>query len=213
MSNLRGAKLNLLGSGAGQATWAWGAVAVLVAAFGLAACGGSQKEPAAASDAEAPATEEAAAPEPPKAEESWGGEEAARDEKPAGDAATSPAPAGDAAPSGEAQSAPPATAGNAETRTTAVIAEVVNKNRAKVRACYDAVQKKLPDLSGDLIIKFTLDAEGKVKSAEQDLEKSTIKNAEVAKCAVDELKTWTFPPSSRGMDTTVNYPFNFKPKK
>ncbi len=212
MSNLRGAKLNLLGSGAGQAKWAWGAAFVLLAACGLTACGGSQKEPAAASDAEAPATEEAAAPEPPKPEENWGGEEAARDDKPAGDA-SSPAPAGDAAPSGEAQTAPPATAGNAETRTTAVIAEVVNKNRAKVRACYDNVQKKLPDLSGDLIIKFTLDAEGKVKSAEQDLEKSTIKNAEVAKCAVDELKTWTFPPSSRGMDTTVNYPFNFKPKK
>ena len=63
------------------------------------------------------------------------------------------------------------------------------------------------------MITFTLNGEGAVKNAEQNLEKSTLKNADMGKCAVDEVKTWKFPPSSRGMDTTVNYPFNFRPKK
>jgi TonB family protein len=98
-----------------------------------------------------------------------------------------------------------------ETRTTEVIQKVVEENRKSVRACYDKVRKQVPDLAGTLTIHFVLDPEGKVKSAEVNLERSEIKSAEVSKCAIDAIKKMKFPPSSRGMESKINYPFNFKP--
>jgi hypothetical protein len=121
-------------------------------------------------------------------------------------AATSGGAAGDEASTGAGESA------EKETRTLTLIQKIVQANRKPFRACYEKVQKDLPDLKGDLVISFVLDAEGNIKKAEHNLERSTIKNAEVATCAIAELKKLDFPPSSRGMETSVNYPFNFNPK-
>jgi TonB family protein len=184
----------------------------LMAALAVSACGGSQ--PAAETPAESGTSapsEAAAEPSAAAPEEGWGGEDVASKDGAAADGAAPAAPSSAAPAPGEAAPAPNESA--PETRTTQVIQDVVNQNRPKVRACYDNALKKLPDLKGDLVLKFTLNPEGGVKSIEQDLEKSTLKSPEVAKCAMDEIKSWKFPPSSRGMDTTVNYPFNFKPKK
>jgi len=99
----------------------------------------------------------------------------------------------------------------AETRTTEVIQKIVLDHRQPVRDCYDKARKELPDLRGKLVIKFTLDPEGNVKKAELDVAGSDIKAPAVSNCAIDAIKKIKFPPSSRGMDTTVNYPFDFKP--
>jgi TonB family protein len=98
-----------------------------------------------------------------------------------------------------------------ETRTTEVIQKVILDNRKQVRTCYDKAKKDLPGLEGTLTIHFVLDPEGAVKKAEVNLERSQIKNAELGECAIKELKKMKFPPSSRGMESTINYPFNFKP--
>jgi hypothetical protein len=34
---------------------------------------------------------------------------------------------------------------------------------------------------------------------------------ELDTCAVEAVKTFKFPPSSRGLESKVNYPFNFNP--
>lgn len=101
--------------------------------------------------------------------------------------------------------------GTTETRTTEVIQKIVQDNRKSVRSCYDKAKKDLPGLEGTLTIHFVLDPEGAVKKAEVNLERSQIKNAELGECAIKELKKMKFPPSSRGMESTINYPFNFKP--
>lgn len=101
--------------------------------------------------------------------------------------------------------------GATETRTTEVIQKIILDNRKAVRTCYDKAKKDLPGLEGTLTIHFVLDPEGAVKKAEVNLERSQIKNAELGECAIKELKKMKFPPSSRGMESTINYPFNFKP--
>jgi hypothetical protein len=80
-----------------------------------------------------------------------------------------------------------------------------------VRECYDKARKDLPSLQGDMIIHFVLDPEGKVKLAELNQERSTLKAPPVVDCALKVIKSISFPPSSRGMESTVNYPFNFTP--
>lgn len=154
------------------------------------ACGGEAAAPAQSpDDAAAPA---AAAPaqaaEPADkgaADEAWAGENEAKTEK-----------------------VPPGAEGKTETRTTEVIGQIVKDNRQPVRDCMDKAKKDLPDLKGDMVIHFVIDPEGKVKKAELNQERSTLKSPAVVDCAVKVISGLKFPPSSRGMDSTVNYPFN-----
>jgi hypothetical protein len=165
------------------------------------ACGGTAQEaqaPEASSEAAAPAGD--ASPPAP----------AAAGDKPAGDGWEGE---GEATSGGIDVKVAPATGKSdvEETRTMEVIQKIVKDNRAAVRECYDKARKDLPSLQGDMIIHFVLDPEGKVKLAELNQERSTLKAPPVVECAIKVLKGIRFPPSSRGMESTVNYPFNFTP--
>jgi hypothetical protein len=87
----------------------------------------------------------------------------------------------------------------------------VKEQRKQVRECYEKARKDLPTLQGDLVIHFVLDPEGKVKVAELNQERSTLKSPPVTECAIKVIKSIAFPPSSRGMETEANYPFNLMP--
>jgi len=160
---------------------------------GDAASAGPAKTPDDAAAPAADATAPAAASDTPAAD------------KPA-------AGADEGAWAGEAEaknSKAPDAGGKAETRTMEVIAQIIKDNRKPVRDCFDKAKKDLPDLKGDMVIHFVVDPDGKVKKADLNQERSTIKSPAVVDCSIKVIQGIKFPPSSRGMDTTVNYPFNF----
>jgi hypothetical protein len=169
------------------------ALAVAVVPLFVWACGGE-------ANSEPPQTAVDVAPAEPPA-----------DPVPAANAGQ-PAEADEGAWAGEAEAktekVPPGAEGKTETRTMEVIAQIVKDNRKPVRECFDKAKKDLPDLKGDMVIHFVVDPEGKVKKAELNQERSTLKSPAVVDCSVKVISGIKFPPSSRGMDTTVNYPFN-----
>lgn len=121
-----------------------------------------------------------------------------------------------AAPEAEAPNGmPPATGANGrprgDTRTTEAIAGVIKLNRDQARACYEKVQKDVPNLRGDVVIHFVLSPDGTVKTASLNEQRSTLKEPAVSNCIIDVIRDLKFPDSSRGMETAVNYPFNFVP--
>jgi hypothetical protein len=120
---------------------------------------------------------------------------------PAAPASATDAPA--TAPSGDPK-AP-------ETRTMDVIRKLVMDNRKAARKCYEDARKDLKDLKGDVTIHFVLDPEGNVKTAELNQERSTLKSPAVVDCVIGVIKGIKFPKSSRAMETSTNYPFNFTP--
>jgi hypothetical protein len=166
------------------------AFAVMVPLF-VWACGG-EATPPPQTPAEAPAAEPAPA-------------EAPAADKPAADAEEG-AWAGEA--EAKSEKVPPGAEGKTETRTMEVIAKIVKDNRQPVRDCMDKAKKDLPDLKGDMVIHFVIDPDGKVKKAELNQERSTLKSPAVVDCALKVVQGIKFPPSSRGMDSTVNYPYN-----
>jgi hypothetical protein len=174
---------------------------LLLTTASLAACGGSAPEPETPAATEPAAAAPAATPAPEPAskaggEGSWEGESEAKDTGGAPAAAgAKPAPNPDVV----------------ETRTLEVIQKLVKDNRKPVRECYEKARKDLPSLQGDMIIHFVLDPDGKVKQIELDQSRSTLKAPAVVDCAIKTIKGIGFPPSSRGMETTVNYPYNFTP--
>ena len=162
-------------------------MACVVVASLMSACGGAQSAP------ESPST--------PAAAES--------ESKPAAEPA--PAPASAAEPADSAGEATPAAGGDPDTRTMEVIAAAVKAHRKEARDCYEKGLKQVPSLKGDLVVHFVLKPSGKIKVIELNRERSTITEASVVSCVVDVVSAIEFPKSSRGMETTVNYPFNFNP--
>jgi hypothetical protein len=183
----------------------YAAASVLALVSLTSGCGGSStpartasapaSDPAPATDPAAAASSAPAAP----SNDGWEGEGEAK---------------GNAAPAAAAPEATPSSGAKQpeETRTVEVIAKVIKAHRAEIRQqCYEPARKDLPSLQGDMVIHLVLDPAGKVKTAELNLERSTLKSAAVADCAAKLLEGVAFPPSSRGLETVVNYPFNFMP--
>jgi len=172
------------------------------------ACGGSTPAPASAADSK-PASPESAASEAPAPgkpaggdEDGWVGEKSAKTDE--GNAKDTPA-ASDPEPS------PVNGKAVVETRTMDVIRKLVMDNRKAARKCYDDARKEQKDLQGDVVIHFVLDPEGKVKLAELNQERSTLKAPAVTDCVLGVIRGIHFPKSSRAMETSTNYPFNFTP--
>jgi hypothetical protein len=179
---------------------------LVLIALGAAACGTSPPPPPSTPDSASAApstsatTAEPASAKPAADEEGWAGENAAK----GGD--TKPSASTDAA------AAPPAADSKApETRTMDVIRKQVLENRKAARKCYEDARKDLKDLKGDVVIHFVIDPEGSVKSAELNQERSTLKSPAVVDCVIGVIKGIKFPKSSRAMETSTNYPFNFTP--
>jgi hypothetical protein len=174
-------------------------LALVLLGLSFAACGGpagDAKSPDAEGSAEPAASAAATASEPAAASgDGWEGESEAK----SGVAASS-----------EPASAP-ADAKGEETRTLEVIQKIVKDHRKPVRECYEKARKDLPTLQGDMIIHFVLGPDGKVKTIELNEQRSTLKAPPVVDCAIKVIKGLSFPPSSRGMETNVNYPYNFMP--
>ncbi|MEN9577001.1 MAG: hypothetical protein RJA70_10 [Pseudomonadota bacterium] len=98
-----------------------------------------------------------------------------------------------------------------ETRTTQVIGEVIRKNRQAFRDCYDQELARSPGLRGNITLHFVLDPKGQVSLSKVNTERTTLTEPGLGKCTLAALNKLQFPPSSRGFESTVNYPFDFKP--
>ena len=173
--------------------------ALVLLAFPVMACGGPAEEaksPDGVSSTESTTSAPADTASAPAAAsgDGWEGESEAKSGAPASE----PAPAA-------------ADAKAEETGTIEVIQKIVKEQRKPVRECYEKARKDLPTLQGDMIIHFVLDPEGKVKTIELNEQRSTLKAPPVVDCAIKVIKGLSFPPSSRGMETNVNYPYNFMP--
>jgi hypothetical protein len=180
------------------------AFALAAVSFFAVGCGG---DAASAGPAKTPDDAATPAPDAPAEGAPTTAADAAAGDKPAPDKGGD-----DGAWAGEAEaknSKAPDAGGKTETRTMEVVAQVIKDNRKPVRDCFDKAKKDLPDLKGDMVIHFVIDPDGKVKKADLNQERSTIKSPAVVDCSIKVIQGIKFPASSRGMDTTVNYPFNF----
>ncbi len=74
-----------------------------------------------------------------------------------------------------------------------------------IRACYERQLKRDLSLSGSVSIKIRIGEAGQVTAA--SLEHSTLKDAQVSECLLQEVKGWAF---AKGRNATLVYPFVFR---
>lgn len=88
---------------------------------------------------------------------------------------------------------------------------VIQANRDPFRACYEKCLSKNPDIKGRVTLSFRLGLDGKVLDAAIDPSASDISLPELDKCMADAVRALKFPPSKKGKESVVRYPFEFKP--
>jgi MYXO-CTERM domain-containing protein len=89
-----------------------------------------------------------------------------------------------------------------------IIRRIVRAHINEVRACYNQGLVKNPQLSGRVVVDFTIAATGKVESSA--VGSTTLTDATVSKCVAKAAKRWTYPKPS-GASVTVSYPFMLSP--
>jgi TonB family protein len=88
-------------------------------------------------------------------------------------------------------------------------AAVINEQRPQVRACYERRLKVNNILQGDLRLRLTVGANGKVQTTSIS---GSLNDSEVNACVKKLAASWTFETPSGGSCAVVQVPFQFSPK-
>jgi Ca-activated chloride channel family protein len=88
-----------------------------------------------------------------------------------------------------------------------IIRRIVRAHINEVRHCYNQGLAADPNLKGRVVIKFVIDAQGKVISAQVD---ENLTDVSVGECISKAVTRWIFPKPSGGT-ITVTYPFILEP--
>jgi TonB family protein len=89
------------------------------------------------------------------------------------------------------------------------ISDVMNAKMGKFGACYKKRAKKKKNLSGSVVLRFTIRPAGTVRNVK--VRETTLDDSVVEKCLVKVAKTLDFGAHDSSEVTKVFYPFNFSP--
>lgn len=90
-----------------------------------------------------------------------------------------------------------------------LIDAVIKRHLNQVRYCYERALQRQPDLSGKLVVKFVIAADGRVSSASPKAD--TLADPAVGRCVTQRFLRFRFPASDGGGIVIVSYPFVFSP--
>jgi Ca-activated chloride channel family protein len=108
-------------------------------------------------------------------------------------------------------SAPSIRTGTAEVRGSLdreLIRRTIQRQLNALRHCYERELQSNPGLSGRVVVRFVIDADGKVGTAL--IAETTLNNAKVEKCLLKIFSRMIFPAVPGGGQVQVNYPLTFK---
>ncbi len=105
----------------------------------------------------------------------------------------------------------PAAAGTGNSERLKPVVELIRKNRAGFRGCFDRWSEKHPGTGGTVTLSFYLDPEGNLDQA--DAESKGFDAPEVLDCIIGYAHSLHYPASTNGKFTRFTYPFDFKPSR
>jgi TonB family protein len=90
------------------------------------------------------------------------------------------------------------------------IRRAIDNQVSQLLSCYETLLEQKPKREGKLVLSWAIDKKGGVNSAR--IEKSEIKSKTMEKCALNAVKTWSFPEGIVIDDAEIyiTYPFDFK---
>ena len=90
------------------------------------------------------------------------------------------------------------------------VTELIRKNRAGFRACFDKWSAAHPGIDGAVTLSFYLAPDGNLDHADADAKGKGFVAPDVESCIEEFARTLHYPAASNGKFTRFNYPFDFK---
>jgi TonB family protein len=90
-----------------------------------------------------------------------------------------------------------------------IIRRIIRRHINEVKFCYQSELQSSPDLSGRVVVKFSISPTGQV--AFSKVQTSTMGNVKVETCLTTAVRRWLFPKPQNGGIVLVSYPFIFRP--
>ena len=87
--------------------------------------------------------------------------------------------------------------------------EIIARHANQIRYCYQRELTKIPNMGGDLVVKFVVNKDGSVSQA--DLKRNTMGNQAVESCVLSRFMRMQFPQPAGGGIAIVSYPLRFSP--
>lgn len=91
-----------------------------------------------------------------------------------------------------------------------IVAKEVRSRMAAIKGCYERSLKRNPNLSGKIVVRWTITAAGTVQGVEIDTD--TIGDSEIVSCIKTLIVRWRFPTPAGGA-VEVSFPFLFSSSK
>jgi hypothetical protein len=88
------------------------------------------------------------------------------------------------------------------------VRRIIQSYRSQVRACYDRALVSSPNLHGRVVYRWKILSDGGVDDT--SIQKATLDSANLKSCVLEVIQRMQFPKSTRGLSTTVIYPFVFQ---
>ena len=89
-----------------------------------------------------------------------------------------------------------------------LVRKVIQDHKQQIRACFESLLNRYPDLNGKVQSQFTIGAEGQV--LQSSVSQSTTGSKELDSCVASHVRLWEFPRPKGGGTVVVSYPFIFK---
>ncbi|MBX9767380.1 MAG: TonB family protein [Bdellovibrionales bacterium] len=90
------------------------------------------------------------------------------------------------------------------------IRRAIDNQVSQLLTCYEALLEQKPKKEGKIVMSWAIDKKGEVNSPK--VVTSNIKSKTLEKCALNAVKSWSFPEGVALEDTEIyiTYPFDFK---
>lgn len=88
-----------------------------------------------------------------------------------------------------------------------IVTKEVRARMGAIKGCYERALKRNPNISGKIVIRWTITGAGTVSGV--DIDQDTLGDSEVASCIKNFVARWRFPAPSGG-SVEVSYPFLFQ---
>jgi hypothetical protein len=79
--------------------------------------------------------------------------------------------------------------------------------KSSIKACVDVSKAKHPELTGTIVIRWTINNDGSTTNIQIATEE--FRNSPIGMCLVEAIKLWKFPPYSGPLMIPVIFPFKF----
>jgi len=88
-----------------------------------------------------------------------------------------------------------------------LIRRVIQEHASQIRYCYEQELQRDPKLEGKVVIRWIINADGRVSNPQVDSGGTTLANDGVHRCMMDRIQSWEFPKPKGGGIAVITYPW------